>query len=111
MSEESKAFHKCSAHLIKEILYPELLAWELYSSGVISKKQVEEMSMVMSVMQKKTRLLIMIEDQIAINPSNFQNLLKVLRKQPTLNDVVSELRATYKSCLKVGGIGMQGLSC
>ena len=64
----------------------------------------------MSVMQKKTRLLIMIEDQIAINPSNFQNLLKVLRKQPPLNDVVSELRATYKSCLKVGGIGMQGLS-
>ena len=45
-SEESEAFRKCSADLIREIEEPELLAWDLFSSNAISKKQVDEVSMV-----------------------------------------------------------------
>ena len=113
MSEESEAFRKCSADLIKEIEDPELLAWELYSSNVISKKQVDEVSMAgQSTVQRKTRLLSAVGDQIAPNPAKFQNLLKVLSEQPSLKDIVKKLKETYRSHLKVGdrGAGLKGLS-
>ena len=113
MSEESEAFRKCSADLIKKIQDPELLAWELYSSNIISKKQVDEVSMVgLSAVQIKTRLLSAVGDQIAVNPAKFQNLLKVLRKQPSLKDIVKKLKETYRTHLKVGdrGTELKGLS-
>ena len=113
MSEESEAFRKCSADLIKEIEDPELLAWELHSSNVISKKQVDEVGMVdLSPVQRKTRLLSAVEDQIAANPAKFQNLLKVLSEQPSLKDIVDKLKEMYRSHLKVGdrGTGLNGLS-
>ena len=113
MSEESEAFRKCSADLIKKIEDPELLAWELYSSNVISKKQVDKVSMVgLSVAHRKARLLSAVGDQIAPNPAKFQNLLKVLSEQPSLKDIVKKLEETYRSHLKVGdrGTGLKGLS-
>ena len=113
LSEESEAFRKCSADFIKEIEDPELLAWELHSSNVISKKQVDEASMAgLSAMQRKTRVLSAVENQIIVNPAKFQNLLKVLRKQTPLKDVVDKLEETYRSHLKVGdrGTGLKGLS-
>ena len=113
LSEESEAFRKCSADLIKEIQDPELLTWELYSSSIISKKQVDEVSMVgLSVMQRKTKLLSAVGDQIAVDLAKFQNLLKVLRKQPPLKDIVAKLEATYRTNLELGnrGRGLKGLS-
>ena len=113
LSEESEAFRKCSADLIKKIEDPELLTWELYSSNVISKKQVDEVSMVgLSVAHRKARLLSAVGDQIAPNPAKFQNLLKVLSEQPSLKDIIKKLKETYRSHLKVGdrGTGLKGLS-
>ena len=113
LGEESEAFRKCSADLIKEIEDLELLTWELYSSNIISKKQVDEVSMTgQSAVQRKTRLLSAVGDQIAANPANFQNLLKVLSEQPSLKDIVKKLKETYRSHLKVGdrGTGLKGLS-
>ena len=113
LSEESEAFHKCSADLIKEIEDLELLAWELYSSNVISKKQVDEVSMVgLSVAHRKAQLLSAVGEQIAVNPANFQNLLLVLGKQPSLKDIVKKFKETYRSHLKLGdrGTGLKGLS-
>ena len=113
LSEESEAFRKCSADLIKAIEDPELLVWELYSSNVASKKQVDDMSVAgLSVMQRKTRLLSAVRDQIGVDPAKFQNLLLVLRKQPPLKDIVKKLEETYRSHLKVGdrGTGLKGLS-
>ena len=82
LSEESEAFRKCSADFIKEIHDPELLAYELYSCKVISKKQVDEVGMVgLSPVQRKMRLLSAVENQIVVNPAKFQNLLKVLRNK------------------------------
>ena len=113
LSEESEAFRKCSANLIKEIEDPELLAWELYSSNVVSKKQVDEVSMVgLSAGQRKTRLVSMVEDQIVVDPAKFRNLLKVLKKHPPLEDILGKLEETYRAHLEVGnkGRGLKGLS-
>ena len=113
LNEESEAFRKCSANLIKEIEDPELLAWELHSSNVISKKQVDKVSMVgLSAVQRKTRLVSMVEDQIVVDPAKFRNLLKVLRKHPPLENIVNKLKSTYRSHLEVGnkGRGLKGLS-
>ena len=113
LNEESEAFRKCSADLIKEMQDPELLTWELYSSSVMSKKQVDEVSIVgLSAVQRKTRLLSAVGDQIAANPAKFRNLLKVLREQLPLKNIVKKLIEIYRSHLKVGdrGTGMKGLS-
>ena len=112
MSEESEAFRKCSADLMKEIQDPELLVWELYSSDVISKKEVDEVSVAgLSAMQRKTRLLSAVGDQIAVDPAKFLNFLLVLREQPPLKDILEKLKATYRSHLKLGdrGTGLKGL--
>ena len=109
---ESEAFQECSADLIREIEEPELLAWDLFSSNIISKKEVDEVSMVgLSAVQKKARLLSAVGDQIAVDPDKFQKLL-LLRKQPLLKDIVNKLEVTYRTHLKVGdrGTGLKGLS-
>ena len=113
MSEESEAFRKCSADLMKEIQDPELLVWELYSSNVVSKKEVDEVSMVeLSVAHRNAQLLSTVGDLIAVNQAKFKNLLLVLREQPPLKDIVKKLEETYRSHLKVGdrGTGLKGLS-
>ena len=113
MSEESEAFQKCSANLISEIQEPELLAWNLFSSNTISKKEVDEVSMVgLSAVQKKARLLSAVGNQIGVDPAKFQNLLLVLRKQPPLKDIVNKLKTMYRTHLKVGdrGTGLKGVS-
>ena len=113
MSEESEVFQKCSADLIREIQEPELIAWDLFSSNAISKKQVDEVSMVgLSVAHRKARLLSAVGEQIAVDPTKFQKLLKVLGKQPPLKDTVDKLEKTYRTHLEVGdrGTGLKGLS-
>ena len=113
LSEESEAFQKCSADLIREIEEPEVLAWDLFSSNIISKKEVDEVSMVgLSVAHRKARLLSAVGNQIAVDPAKFKNLLLVLRKQPPLKDIVNKLETSYRSHLKVGnrGTGLKGLS-
>ena len=113
LSAESEAFRKCSADLIRGIQDPELLAWELYSDDVVSEKVVDEVSVVgLSGVQRKTRLLSAVRDQIATDPTKFQNLLKVLRNQPQLKDVAEKLKTAYESQLEVDGreTELKGLS-
>ena len=72
--------------------------WELYSDDVVSKTVVDEVTIVgLSTVQRKTRLLTAVRDQIVINPTKFQNLLLVLRKQPLLKDVADKLEIIYKN--------------
>ena len=112
LSAESKAFRKCSADLMRGIQDPELLAWELYSDEVISEVVVDEMSVVgLSTVQKKTRLLSAVRNQIAMDPAKFQNLLLVIRNQPQLKVVAEKLKITYDSHRTVdgGGTELKGL--
>ena len=44
-------------------------------------------------MEKKTKLLSALGDQIDVEPSKFQNLLQVPKKQPPLKEMVE---TTYK---------------
>ena len=75
---------------------------ELYSSNVVSKKEVDEVSMVgLSVAHRNARLLSAVGDLIAVNQAKFKNLLLVLREQPLLKDIVNTLKATYRSHLIV----------
>ena len=103
----SEAFRKCSADLIRGIQDPELLAWELYSDDVVSETVVDEVSVVgLSGVQRKTRLLSAVRDQIAVDPTKFQNLLHALRKQPPLKDVADRLETIYNDCgMCAGGKG------
>ena len=113
LSEESRAFRVYSADLIKEVQDPELLAWELYSDEVVPETVVDEVSVVgLSGVQRKSRLLAAIRDQIAVDPAKFQKLLQVLRKHQPLEDIVDKLEETYRTHLKVGnkGTGLKGLS-
>ena len=85
LSAEFEGFQKCSADLIRGIQDPELLAWELFSNDVISETVMNEVGMVgLSGVQRKTKLLSAVRDQIAVDPAKFQKLLLVLRKQPPL---------------------------
>ena len=113
MSKESEAFQECSVDLIRKIQDPELFAWDLFSSNIISNKQVGKMIVVgLSAIEKKTSLLTTVGEQIAVDPAKFKNLLLVLRNQPPLKDIVEKLEETYRSHLKVGdrGTGLKGLS-
>ena len=85
LTAEFEAFQKCSADLIRGIQDPELLAWELFSNDVISETVMNEVGMAgLSGVQRKTKLLSAVRDQIAVDPAKFQKLLLVLRKQPPL---------------------------
>ena len=66
----------------------------------------------LSPVQRKTRLLSAVENQIIVNPAKFQKLLLVLRKQTPLKDVVDKLEGMYRTHLKLGdrGTGLKGLS-
>ena len=85
LTAEFEAFQKCSTDLIRGIQDPELLACELFSNDVISETVMHEVGMAgLSGVQRKTKLLTAVRDQIAVDPAKFQKLLLVLRKQPPL---------------------------
>ena len=65
---------------------------------------MDEISVVgLSAVQRKTRLLSAVRDQIAVDPTKFQNLLLVLRNQPQLKGVAEKLKATFDSHCAVDG--------
>ena len=59
---------------------------------------MDEVSVVgLSGVQRKTRLLSAVREQIAVDPAKFQNLLLVLRNQPQLKGVAEKMKATFDS--------------
>ena len=104
LSAASEAFRKCSADLIRGIQDPELLAWELYSDDVVSQTVKDEVSVVgLSTVQRKTRLLSAVRDQITVDSNKFQKLILVLKNQPSLKDAAEKLKTAYESQLEVDG--------
>ena len=45
-----------------------------------------------------------------LNPAKFQNLLRTLRRQPSLKDVAKKLKTAYESQLEVDETELKGLS-
>ena len=94
-----EAFRKCSADLIKVVQDQDVivLAWELFSAGVVSNTVVDGVNTVgLSAVEKKTKLLSAVGNQIDAHPAKFQNLLQVLRKQPPLSEVADKLEDIYR---------------
>lgn len=92
MSAESEAFRRCSGDLMTRIQNPDLLAWQLYSKGVLSEIVVDKLStMELTTVQKITKLLSAVRDEIAGDQSKFESLVIVLREQPELKDVAVKL--------------------
>jgi len=92
MSVESEAFRRCSGDLMTRIQNPDLLAWQLYSKGVLSEIVVDKLStMELTTVQKITKLLSAVRDEIAGDQSKFESLVIVLREQPELKDVAVKL--------------------
>ena len=104
LNAASEAFQKCSADLTRGIQDPELLTRELYSDDVVSETVVDEVRVVgLSDVQRKMRLLNAVRAQITVHPAKFQNLLRALRRQPSLKDVAEKLKTAYESQLEVDG--------
>ena len=98
-SAASEAFRKCFADLFKVVQDQDvvMLACELYSADVVSNAVVEGASTVgLPAVEKKTKLLSAVGNQIDAHPAKFQNLLQALRKQPLLNEVADKLEGIYK---------------
>ena len=92
-----EAFRKHSADLIRAIQDPEVLAWELYSDQVISDSVVDDVSVAaLSPVQKKTRLLAAVRDQITVDPAKIVKFIQALRKQPIMEEVARKLEETYR---------------
>ena len=63
---------------------------------------MDEVSAVaLSDMQRK--MLNAVRAQITVHPAKLQNLLRALRRQPSLKDVAEKLKTTYESQLEVDG--------
>ena len=98
-SAASEAFRKCSAELITVIQDPLLLAWELVTAGVLTRSVLDGMNVIgLSPLEKKTKLLIAVGNQIDVDPAKLQNLLQALRKQAPFKNVADKLESIYKNC-------------
>lgn len=93
-----EAFRHHSGDLITIIEDPEVLAWYLYGHYVVCSTVVEEVCMpTLTPIQRKTRLLKAVKDQIEVCPAVFGLLLLVLKTQPYLADISQKLEQTYQS--------------
>ena len=96
-SAASEVFRKWSSHLTTVIQGQDLLvlAWKLYSLGVVSKPVVDECVEGLSPMGKKTKLFSAVGDQITVDPTKFQKFIQALRNQPLLEDVADKSETIY----------------
>ena len=97
-SAASEAFRKCSADLIQSIQDPLSLAWELFTTGVVTKAVVDGVNVVGTPVEKNNKLLSAVRDQIDVDPPKLQNLLRALRKRAPLKEVADKLESIYKNC-------------
>ncbi len=93
-----EAFRCHSGDLITIIQDPEVLAWQLFGQYVLSSTVVEEVCMpTLAPIQRKTRLLAAVRDQIAVDSAALAKFLLVLKMQPYLMDMAQRLERTYLS--------------
>ncbi len=90
------AFRHHSSDLITVVQNPEVLAWQLYSHGVVSNTVVDEVCLPnLAPVYRKARLLTAVRDQIVVDSASFGSLLLVLKMQPYLASIAQRLEQTY----------------
>ena len=91
-----ETFRKHSADLLKVIQDPEVLAWELYSKGVVSSTMVEfANNMTHGRGTRTSNLLMAIGSQIVVDPGAFDVFLSVLAKRPSMSDLCGRMKDAY----------------
>ena len=91
-----ETFRKHSADLLTVIQNPEVLAWELYSKGVVSSTVVEFTNNMMHGRSTRTsNLLVAVDSQIEVDPRVFDVFLSVLDKRPTMSDLCGRMKDDY----------------
>ena len=91
-----ETFRKHSADLLTVIQNPEVLAWELYSKGVVSSTVVEFTNNMMHGRSTRTsNLLVAVDSQIEVDPGVFDVFLSVLDKRPTMSDLCGRMKDDY----------------
>ena len=91
-----EAFHKHSADLFTVIQDPEVLAWELFSKDVVPPTVVEFTSNKMHDRGLRiSKLLMVVESQIEVDPEAFDVVLSVLAKRPSMCDLLRRIKDTY----------------
>ena len=97
---EAKVFRQHYAQLVETIQDPEALADGLFSRNVIGRGLLQEMQLdSLTKMKKSRKLLLAVQDQLVVNPSNFTEVVEVLQGDHTMKLSVDKLRDAYRKCL------------
>ena len=106
-SPESRVFREHYAQLVSAIQDPEALADGLFSRNIIGRGLLQEVQVDGLTKAKKTRkLLLVVQDQLVVNPCKFGEVVEALQGDSTLEFVVKKLQAAYckQYCLVGGGV-------
>ena len=88
-----ETFRKHSADLLTIIQDPEVLAWELYSKGVVSSAVVDfANNMAHERGTRTSKLLMAVGSQIEVDPGVFDVFLSVLAKRPSMSDLCGRMK-------------------
>ena len=88
-----EAFRKHSADLLTVMQDPEVLAWELYSKGVVSSAVVEfANNMTHERGERTSKMLMAVGSQIKVDPGAFDVFLSVLAKRPSTSDLCRSMK-------------------
>ena len=88
-----EAFRKHSADLLTVIQDSKVLAWELYSKGVVSSTVVEfANNMTHERGERTSKLLMAVGSQIKVDPGAFDVFLSVLAKRPSTSDLCRSMK-------------------
>ena len=99
-SLEAKVFRQHFAQLVSSIQDPETLADGLFSRNVIGKGLLQEVQLDSLTTAKKSRkLLLVVQDQLVVNPSNFTEVVNVLQGESTMKFVTDTLQGDYRKCV------------
>ena len=93
----SEALRLLYGDLVRVLQEPELLACDLYAEGIVPEEALEEVNVVgITATQKRSKLLSLVRDQIAVHPERLHTFVQVLKKQPPMLEVAERLEEKFR---------------
>ena len=90
-----EAFRKHSADLLTVIQDPEVLAWELYAQNIPAAVRDAVAYLMHEKGARTSKLLMVVESKIKVDPGAFNVFLSVLAKQPPMSDLCRKMKDLY----------------
>ena len=95
-SPESKVFRRHYAELVSAIQDPESLADGFFSRNVIGMGLLQEVQLEgLTKVKKSRKLLLVVQDQLVVNPCKFTVVVEALQGYGTLESTVEKLQSDY----------------